>query len=204
MSSYRRNAALISSFAVVALIFTGTAWAGAQGVSQQSPIEAAESDATAQEAGAFVVNQRARADTAAAARLMQEMRVRPTIALASSFSRRSGGIAIRALENAEEISLTQEQEDQIRGLQRENRRAQIRRNADTQIAEMDLEEMMGTESSDLDAVEQMMREIANYEVDERMARLRLDRSVKAILTEAQRDALEEISPGLVIFETIRR
>ncbi|MCH7823378.1 MAG: hypothetical protein IH849_01130 [Acidobacteria bacterium] len=204
MSSYRRNTALISSIAVVALMFTGTAWAGAQAVSEQSRIEATVSDAAAQQAGAGVVRQRVHADAEAAARLVQEMRVRPTIALSSSFSRRSGGMASRALANAEEIGLSEEQEEQIRGLQRENRRAQIRRNADTQIAEMDLEEMMSTESSDLDVIEQMMRAIANYEVDERIARLRLDRSAKAILTEAQRDELEEMSPARFIFESIRR
>ncbi len=185
-------------------MFTGSAWAGAQAVSEQSQIEAIVPNAGVQQTGATAVRQRVRADAEAAARLMQEMRVRPTIALSSSFSRRSGGMASRALANAEEIGLTGEQEEQIRALQRENRRAQIRRNADTQIGEMDLEEMMSAESSDLDAIEQMMREIANYEVDERMARLRLDRSAKAILTEAQRDELEEMSPTRVIFESIRR
>ncbi len=204
MSSYRRNTALISSIAVVALIFTGTAWAGAQAGSERSQSEATVSATTGQQAGATIVRQRNRADGEAVARLMQEIRVRPTIALASSFSRRSGGVASRALANAEEIGLTEEQEEQIRGLQRENRRAQIRRNADTQIAEMDLEEIMSAESSDLDAIEQMMREIANLQVDERMARLRLDRSAKAILTEAQRDELEEMSPARVVFESIRR
>ncbi len=202
MSSYRRITALISGIAVVALMFTATAWAGTQAVSEQSQIEATVSGGAAQQA-ASVVRQRVRDDTERATRLMQEIRVRPTIALANSFSRRSGGIASRALANAEEIGLTEEQEEQIRGLGRENRRAQIRRNADTQIAEMDLEEMMGAEGADLDAIEEMMRVIANYEVDERMARLRLDRSAEAILTAAQRDELEELSPERVIW-SIRR
>ena len=204
MSSYRRNTALISSIAVVALMFTATTWAGAQAVSEQNQFEVTVADAAAQETDATTIRQRVRADTEVATRLMQEMRVRPTFALTSSFSRRSGGTASRALAKAEEIGLTEAQEEQIRGLQRENRRAQIRRNADTQIAEMDLEEMMGIESSDLDAIEQMMRDIADYEVDERMARLRLDRSANVILTEAQRDELEEMSPGRFIFESIRR
>ncbi len=202
MSSYRRITALISGIAVVALMFTATAWAGAQAVSEQSQIKATVSGGAALQA-ASVVRQRVRDDTERATRLMQEIRVRPTIALANSFSRRSGGIASRALANAEEIGLTEEQEEQIRGLGRENRRAQIRRNADTQIAEMDLEEMMGAEGADLDAIEEMMRVIANYEVDERMARLRLDRSAEAILTEAQREELEELSPERVIW-SIRR
>ena len=204
MSSYRRNTALISSIAVVALMFTGIAWAGAQAVSEQRQFEVTVADAAAQETGATTIRQRVRADTEAAMRLIQEVRVRPTFAL-SSFSRRSGGMASRALANAEEIGLTEEQEEQIRGLQRENRRAQIRRNADTQIAEMDLEEIMSIDSADLDAIERMMRDIANYEVDERMARLRLERAANAILTEAQRDELEEMSPGRFIsFESIRR
>ena len=204
MSSYRRNTALVSGTAVVALIFTGTAWAGAQAGSEQSQHEASVYTVTGQQAGGTFIRQQDRVDGEAAARLMQEIRIRPTIAFGSSLSRRSGGIASNALANAEEIGLTEEQEEQIRGLQRENRRAQIRRNADTQIAEMDLEEMMSAETSDLDTIEQMMREIANYQVDERMARLRLDRATKAILTEAQRDELEEMSPGRVFFESIRR
>ncbi len=204
MSSYRRNTALVSSIAVVALIFTGTAWAGAQAGSQQSEYEASVFTVTGQQAGGTFIRHQDRVDGEAAARLIQEMRIRPAIAFGSSLSRRSGGIASNALANAEEIGLTEEQEEQIRGLQRENRRAQIRRNADTQIAEMDLEEMMSAETSDLDTIEQMMREIANYQVDERMARLRLDRTTKAILTEAQRDELEEMSPGRVFFDSIRR
>lgn len=203
MSSHRRNTALISSIAVIALMFTGIAWAGAQAVSEQRQFEVTVADAAAQETGATTIRQRVRADTEVAMRLIQEVRVRPAFAL-SSFSRRSGGMASRALANAEEIGLTAEQEEQIRGLQRENRRAQIRRNADTQIAEMDLEEMMSADTSDLDTIEQMMREIANYQVDERMARLRLDRSAKAILTATQLDELEEMSPERVFIERIRR
>jgi len=204
VSSTRRNTVLISSSAVVALIFSGTAWAGAQASSHQSQYEAAVSAAAAQQASATFVRQQDHVDGMLAARLMQEMRVRPVIALAGTLSRRSGGMASRALANAEEIGLTAEQEEQIRGLQRENRRAQIRRNADTQIAEMDLEEMMSADTSDLDTIEQMMREIANYQVDERMARLRLDRSAKAILTATQLGELEEMSPERVFIERIRR
>ena len=200
MTSYRRNTALIAGIAVVALVFTGTAWTGPQAATQQSQLD---TQASQQQTGAVLV-QRTRDDAERAARRSQEMRVRPTIALSSSFSRRSGGIAGLALANAEEIGLTDDQEVQIRQLQRDNRRAEIRRNADTQIAEMDLEEMMSADGSDLDAIEQKMREIANHQVDERMARLRLDRGVEAMLTEAQRDQLEEANPARVIFETIRR
>ena len=103
-----------------------------------------------------------------------------------------GEMASHVLANAEEIGLDENQENEIRALHRENRRAEIRRNAEIQIAEMDLDEMMGAEDLDLDAIEEKMHEIANDQVDGRMDRLRLDRSVSAVLTEAQRDELEEM------------
>ena len=115
-----------------------------------------------------------------------------------------GEMASRVLANAEEIGLDENQENEIRALHRENRRAEIHRNAEIQIAEMDLDEMMGTEDLDLDAIEEKMREIANYPVDGRMDRLRLDRSVSAVLTEAQRDELEEMSAVRGIVRRIGR
>ena len=186
MSLNRQRTALICGFAVVALVFTATAWAQ----SQQSSV---------------VVRHRAQDDQErASARLVRDFSILPTFTLSGSLSRRSVGIAGRVLSNAEELGLSDDQEEQVRQLQRENRRTEIRRNADTQIAEMDLEELMSIESSDLNSIEQKMREIANYQVDARMARLRLDRGVEAILTAEQRDALEEMSDGRVIFETLRR
>jgi Spy/CpxP family protein refolding chaperone len=128
-----------------------------------------------------------------------EVRQEMEIHLARPFpSNCPGEMASRILANAEEIGLDENQENQIRALQRENRRAEIHRNAEIQIAEMDLDEMMGTEDLDLDAIEEKMHEIANYQVDGRMDRLRLDRSVSAILTEAQRDELKEMSAARFI------
>ena len=122
-----------------------------------------------------------------------EVRQEMEIHLARPFaSNCPGEMASHVLANAEEIGLDENQENEIRALHRENRRAEIRRNAEIQIAEMDLDEMMGAEDLDLDAIEEKMHEIANDQVDGRMDRLRLDRSVSAVLTEAQRDELEEM------------
>jgi Spy/CpxP family protein refolding chaperone len=128
-----------------------------------------------------------------------EVRQEMEIHLARPFaSNCPGEMASRVLANAEEIGLDENQENEIRALHRENRRAEIRRSAEIQIAEMDLDEMMGAEDLDLDAIEEKMHEIANYQVDGRMDRLRLDRSVSAVLTEAQRDELEEMSAARFI------
>ena len=128
-----------------------------------------------------------------------EVRQEMEIHLARPFaSNCPGEMASHVLANAEEIGLDENQENEIRALHRENRRAEIRRNAEIQIAEMDLDEMMGTEDLDLDAIEEKMHEIANDQVDGRMDRLRLDRSVSAVLTEAQRDELEEMQGARLI------
>ncbi len=129
-----------------------------------------------------------------------EVRQEMEIHLARPFaSNCPGEMASRVLANAEEIGLDENQENEIRALHRENRRAEIRRSAEIQIAEMDLDEMMGAEDLDLDAIEEKMREIAGYQVDGQMDRLRLDRSVSAVLTEAQRDELKEMSAVRGIF-----
>ena len=129
-----------------------------------------------------------------------EVRQEMEIHLARPFpSNCPGEMANRVLVNAKQIGLNENQEDEIHTLQRENQRAEIHRNADVQIAEIDLDEMMDAKDLDLDAIEEKMREIAGYQVDGQMDRLRLDRSVSAVLTEAQRDELKEMSAVRGIF-----
>ncbi len=138
--------------------------------------------------------------------LAQEMefRMRPAFRFGNFFSSRSGALAGRILAASEDLELTEAQEQTIRDNQRQHRRDEIRRDADIEIAELELEEMMEADSPDLDAIESHMRQIANLQVDERMANLRLDRSVRELLTVEQADKLDEMSGERVRFGTIQR
>jgi Spy/CpxP family protein refolding chaperone len=133
-----------------------------------------------------------------------EMRMRPAFRLGGFSRSRSGSLAGHVLAAAGDLGLPAAQQQTIRDTQRSHRREEIRRDADVEIAELELEEMMEADTLDLDAIESHMRQIANLQVDERMANLRLDRSVREVLTAEQVDKLEELSPERVIFETYQR
>jgi Spy/CpxP family protein refolding chaperone len=119
------------------------------------------------------------------------------------FRSRGGGLTSRVLANAEELELTDSQTTEIRDLQRDHRRDKIRRDADIEIAELELDEMLEAADPALDAVEAHMRQIANLGVDARLAELRLDRAVKGTLTAQQVDSLEEMATEFT-FRTVLR
>ena len=184
MSSFRRHTAIAVGCVIVALVAVSSVWAGQQAYvfsSQDRPVIVGPELA-----------------------LGQEIRVRPSVRFSGDFAFRNRSAVSRILAHAEELELTEVQEDQIRTLQRDSRRQQIRRDADREIAEMDLEEMMDSDTGDLDVVEQKMREIANLEVDARIDGLRVERSIMAVLTPEQRDQLDELDPRRIIYERVLR
>ena len=196
MSLNRRKTALVASTAVCALIVASSAWAGAQQARviewKQEPQRVIELR-SAQEAG------RARATYAIA----QDFAFPRELRTVGSWGIRGGSLAGRALASAEELELTDAQQQSIREAQRDHRRNDIRRDADIEIAELELEEMMEADTLDLGAVETHMRQIANLQVDERMADLRIDGTVRGLLTVEQLDELDEMSPR-AFFEVRRR
>ncbi len=216
MSSIRRNTAVGAGCAVLALIVATATWAGsAPQQTAEPPVveEKPQNDSDfvffGPELEAFwqddVTIERFRdmeRDMERALAQAGQIRVSP----GGAWRVRSSASAVsRVLAHAEDIGLTEDQEeDQIRELQRGVRREQIRRDADLEIAEMDLEEMMDNNGANLDVIEQKMREVANLGVDARMAGMRLERDVMALLTPEQRDDLEELMPERVIYESILR
>lgn len=198
MTFQHRKAALVAVLAVPVLVFAGIGAAGAQQSGQYGSIAriAAAQDLEEQQQRAEEIER--------ALAMAQEMRVRPAIRLGNYFDYRSSGIAGRVLANSEELELTDPQQETIRDVQRSHRRDEIRRDADIEIAELELEEMMEVEILDLNAIESHMRQVANLQVDERMANLRLDGAVRDLLTPEQIDKLGEMSPERVIFETFQR
>ena len=102
-------------------------------------------------------------------------------------------LASRALGRAEEISLTDVQRQGIEEARDAHRRQQIERDAATKLMGLDLAEMLGDDSADLAAVEQKMNEAAGLRVQEQMAALRYQRSVKGILGAEQIEQLNDFS-----------
>lgn len=210
MSSHRRRTALVTVLGVSALIFGSIGAARAQqarpGVSNRRLVEMqkAQEEAARRLVEVQNVQEQARRAAEFERALVQEMRLRPTVRIGSFLDTASGTVAARALANADDLELTETQETGIRDTQRAHRRDEIRRDADIEIAELELEEMMETDDLDLDAIESHMRQVANLQVDERMANLRLDRAIRDLLSDEQIDKLEEMSPSRVLIERYRQ
>ncbi len=188
--------ALVASIAVSALIVASSTWAGAQ-----------DSRAIEVEPGAQRLIELRSGQEAERARLTyaiaQDFAFPRELRTVGTWRIHGGGLAGRALSNAEELELTEAQQQSIREAQRDHRRNDIRRDADIEIAELELDEMMEADALDLDAIDAHMRQIANLQVDERMGNLRMDGTVRDLLTVEQLDQLEEMSPRS-FFQLYRR
>lgn len=101
-------------------------------------------------------------------------------------------LAEQVLDEAEDLSLSDQQVDAIRDLQRQHRRERIDRQADLEIAEMDLEDLRGAEPMDLTAIEAKLREVADLQVQSSMASLRVRQAVLDLLGPEQREQLDEV------------
>jgi len=96
------------------------------------------------------------------------------------------------LNYADDLSLSDEQTDQIRAAQRSLRRASIQRNADIEVGEMDLEALYEADEPDLTAIRSKLEELAMLGVDEQMSGLQLREQVRDVLTPEQRRQLDEL------------
>ena len=94
-----------------------------------------------------------------------------------------GSMADRVLAMAEEIELTEEQEAQIRGARRDQRRAEIERVAQIDVVDLDLDELLEDHhTADLDAVEELMQRRASLRVQAQIADMRASQDVWNSLT----------------------
>jgi len=128
----------------------------------------------------------------ALARAEQEMRQRgrsvSTLRLRSGCDR----FGETVVDFAEELELTDDQVDQIRDAQRATRRAAIERNADIEVGEMDLEALYEADTPDLTAIRAKLEELAMLGVDRQMAGINLREQVRGLLTQAQREHIEDL------------
>ena len=120
--------------------------------------------------------------------------------------RRGSNSADAILARAEELELTDDQQDGIRSAERDHRRAEIERQAAIEVAELDLDSLLENEyEADLGAVQTQMEQISRMRVEDRVAGLRLRQQIRAILTPGQRDKADEMRrhPFGVLTRTLR-
>ncbi len=128
-------------------------------------------------------------------RMVQELRQRdwaPGVEYRRLGSRFGGGMADRVLARAEEIELTDQQETQIRDARRAQRRAEIERDAQIEVLDLDLEELLeDRHTADLNAVEAVMQQRASLRVQGQVADMRASQGVWNVLTSEQQKDFEE-------------
>ena len=91
------------------------------------------------------------------------------------------------LMHQKEIGLSEEQVGKIKAIQLELDKTRIRTEADIQIAERELHEMIRDDKADLAAIEAKLKQGAGLEVSLRLAAVKARRDALALLTPEQRE-----------------
>lgn len=91
------------------------------------------------------------------------------------------------LMHQKEIGLSEEQIGRIKALQLELDKTRIRTEAEIQVAEREMHELVRDEKADLAAIEAKLRQGADLEVGLRLAAVKTRRAALALLTPEQRD-----------------
>jgi Spy/CpxP family protein refolding chaperone len=90
----------------------------------------------------------------------------------------------------EKLQLTQDQRDKIDSAKIAHKKDMIKKNADRDIAQIELDEIMGKDEPNMTAVSDQLKKIANMEADLKFAQIKLMVDIKAILTKEQKDNLK--------------
>jgi Spy/CpxP family protein refolding chaperone len=96
---------------------------------------------------------------------------------------------------AEVLKLSEEQQDKLNALHIAHRKDAIRKKADKEIAEIDLQVLIDQDEVDLDAVEGKLKEIADLEVQTKYASIKLLVDSKSLLTAEQKLELKKLMKG---------
>lgn len=133
-------------------------------------------------------------------RVVQELRERarsPRVEVRGLRTRWGGSTADRVLAMGEEIELTEQQEAQIRDSRRDQRRAEIERDAQIEVIDLDLDELLeNRHTADLGAVEELMQRRASLRVQGQVADMRASQEVWNALTGEQQEKLEAKRHGI--------
>jgi hypothetical protein len=96
------------------------------------------------------------------------------------------------LMNRDKIGLSIQQVDSLRKLGLDSRRASIRRNADLDLATLDLMSLRISDPVDMGKIEAKVREIEKLKGDGAIARIRTAEAAKAQLTAEQKEKLKSL------------
>ncbi len=97
------------------------------------------------------------------------------------------------LQHRAELKLTPEQIEKLEALHTDFRKEAIRRSADRQVAELELETLLRKEPVDLTQIEAKTKQIATLEAEGQFARIKTQEQGKALLSPEQRQESETLS-----------
>jgi len=92
----------------------------------------------------------------------------------------------------EKIGLTKEQKDTIQSIHSSHKKDMIRNNADLQLAEVDLQDMLRKDKPDMDLVKGQIQKIASLKGNIEFAKIKMQIDLKGVLTDEQKAKLEKI------------
>jgi hypothetical protein len=96
------------------------------------------------------------------------------------------------LRNREKLGLSDDQVKKLEQLRSDFEKETIRNEADSRVAEIDLNNLLQAQSADLAKVEAKIRDIERLRADLRIARIRAIEKGKDLLTAEQRKKLQEL------------
>lgn len=96
------------------------------------------------------------------------------------------------LQNKEALKLAPEQVQKLETLRLNFRKAAIKRSADLQVAELELDQLRRQQSVDLAKVEAQVKRIETLRAEQRLSRIRTIEEGKALLTAEQREKLKTL------------
>jgi len=96
------------------------------------------------------------------------------------------------LQNIEALNLTSEQIQKLETLRFDFRKGAIKRSADLQVAELELEELRKKEPVDLAKVEAQVKRIETLRAEQRLSRIKAIEEGKALLNPEQRKKLDTL------------
>ncbi|MGH2650743.1 MAG: Spy/CpxP family protein refolding chaperone [Actinomycetota bacterium] len=100
-----------------------------------------------------------------------------------------------ALQNKDQLGLTADQVTRLESLRAEFQKDAIRRSADLEIAETEVDELLRAEPVDLTKVEAKLRQLESLRSDLRLSRIKTLQQGKAVLTPEQRKKLTSLGPS---------
>jgi len=93
---------------------------------------------------------------------------------------------------ADKLGLSEDQRDELNDMFTSHRKSMIRKNADLEIAKVELQKLLSQDKPDMNAVKEKIRDIANLEAEMKFSRIQVWMDAKDVLTQAQQKELKEL------------